>query len=206
MTRRSRAAAVVLVAAALVPVAAVRAIAGAPGDAARGGQRRLYLAAYGGMTVGGFLFEDTDIPRPFVLGCAAGLWLGRLIGVELDVAHSPKFFGDDDWLGTNHTTTASGHLIAGPVWAIRTHTIRLFLLVGGGVMRSRIEGFGSLGPETKTQGALDAGGGIIYAPGGRVFVRIEYRHVEGLGGERGAWATVDKWRFDRVTAGLGLSF
>ena len=204
--RRSRAAAIALAAAALALVPAARAMAPPPGDAVQGGQRRGFLVAYGGKTVGGFLFENPETPRPFVLGGAVGFWLGRLVGVELDVAYSPRFFGDADWLGTNCTATFSGHLIAGPAWSIRTHKVRLFALAGGGVMWSWIEGFGRLGPEHKTQGAVAAGGGIIYTFGGRLFARLEFRHVEGLGGDRGAWATIDKWTFDRVTAGLGLMF
>jgi hypothetical protein len=84
--------------------------------------------------------------------------------------------------------------------------VRCYGLTGGGVMRSRIEGFGRLGPESKTQGAVDIGGGIMYARGGRVFGRVEYRRVTGVQAGTGAWATVDAWTFDRLTAGIGLTF
>lgn len=93
---------------------------------------------------------------------AALTWVGRAgLGVEIDLAYSPKFFepGEEDFLdfdGDGNLTTLMGNL----VWALPTPLVQPYVSAGLGLMRSHLEAPLDLFTYTDRGFGVNVGGGL----------------------------------------------
>ena len=173
-----------------------------------------YLAGWVGVNFGGDFFaagpfQSFDAGNPMAFGASLGFWQKGLIGGEVDFGYNRNFFGNPDDIGSaNNLITFTGNLTINPTFKMGSQSIRPYLLVGGGLARSRIEDFDILGGDTKNKGVLDFGGGIIYYFLPRVGIRGDIRYFKGVGGNGSGdgWGWIEDWNWWRATVGVAFSF
>jgi len=91
-------------------------------------------------------------------------WMGSgVIGVEGDFGYAPNFFGDQGVFGSNSVIDVMGNLIVGiPVGGTRGVGVRPYGTIGGGLMRSHIDGASNnAGSFTDNEFGLNAGVGVM---------------------------------------------
>ena len=104
-----------------------------------------------------------------------------VLGLEVDIAHSPDFFGKSD-LGGSSVLTATGNLLFGiPIGGQQGVGFRPYALVGLGVIRSRVETFGDALRRDESTLAWDFGGGAMFFFGTNVGLRAEVRYFRTFG-------------------------
>src|SRR5450759_180808 len=123
-----------------------------------------YVCLYGGLNFGGNLFSGgpnakLDFSNPKALGVAINFWGPGAISAEVDLGYYPEFFGSSDALGGNNLMTVTGALMIHPYTAqMGSQRIRPYFVIGGGLMRSKIEDFAILGKDVKNTGVALIGG------------------------------------------------
>jgi opacity protein-like surface antigen len=104
-----------------------------------------------------------------------------ILGFELDVAHSPDFFGKTD-LGGSSVLTATGNLVIGiPIGGQQGVGFRPYVLAGLGVIRSQVDAFGDTLSRKDNQAAWDFGGGAMFFFGTHIGLRGEVRYFRTFG-------------------------
>jgi opacity protein-like surface antigen len=133
-------------------------------------------------------------------GLTGGAMGGGVIGGELDFGYSPSFFGTENVFGNNNVVTLMGNLIVGiPLGGTRGPGVRPYVIVGGGLIRSKIDVL-ALDISSNDFG-IDAGGGVMGFFTDRVGLRGDLRYFRtGFGDfEFFDFESVDFWR-----ASIGL--
>ncbi|HEY3381934.1 MAG TPA: hypothetical protein VGK32_09220 [Vicinamibacterales bacterium] len=185
---------------------------------------RDYISPYIGLDTGGTLFKAAtplgglDQGNPKVFGVALGFWGKGMLSGELDFAYHKDFFGpvgspyiftnQRGTLGSNNLMTITGSFVINPSIDIGSQRIRPYVLVGGGLMRSTIEGFSNLGKNTDNRGIVNVGGGLQYYPVKRVGIRADFRYNLGVGANSSdnGWGWMDNWNFYRFVVGPAFTF
>jgi opacity protein-like surface antigen len=188
---------------------------------------RDYLAPYIGFDTGGSLFKAADAPaalkgldpgNPRVYGIAVGFWGKGMLSGELDFAYHKDFFGPEGSpfiftnqtgaIGSNNLMTITASFVINPSIDIGSQRIRPYVLVGGGLMRSTISGFGNLGGNVDNRGIVNIGGGLQYYFHKRVGVRADFRYNIGVGAETSGsgWGWMNTWNFYRFVIGPAFTF
>jgi hypothetical protein len=86
---------------------------------------------------------------------------------------------------------------------------RPYAAFGGGLMRSSISEFATVGWATsKNLGIVDAGGGLLVFFHPRVGVRgdVRYRWGVGANNDSDGWGLIDNWTYLRASVGIALAF
>ncbi len=172
-----------------------------------------YIAFYYGVNFGGDLFaagpfESFDLENPKALGIAVGFLGAGLFSGELDFSYSPEFFGPEETVSDNNLMSLTLSLVMNPTIRFGSQKIRPYLLVGGGLMRTRIEDFDVFGADVRNQGVVDVGGGLQYYFHPRVGLRGDLRFFKGVGAndDDDGWGWVDDFNYFRATAGIAFTF
>lgn len=172
-----------------------------------------YVAIYYGWNFGGDLFADGPFESfgtagPKTMGAAVGFWGSGMLSGELDFAYSPEFFGDKDEVSDNNLMTVTASFVINPTIRFGSQKVRPYVLVGGGLMRSKIADFKILGKDVKNQGVVDVGGGVQYYFHPRIGIRGDLRYFMGVGAkdDEDGWGWIEDWNFFRVSAGLAFTF
>lgn len=160
-----------------------------------------------GVTPFGALTFGRDAPRTRGdFGLAASFFSDRLVGLELEVGHSPGYYGTSGEVGENSRTTLMANvMVSGPLRGLRPYASG-----GVGLVRSRVEGPGGLFGVSRTDGGMNLGAGVLGFPRRRLGVRAELRYFRNLAPpeDRGRsfgleFGSTDFWR---VAAGVLLRF
>lgn len=171
----------------------------APADAqsARGGvptatavreENESFVAPYIGATTGG----DTNV-NGFTFGLSTGWFSESSWGGELDIAHSTKF--NDTFEDSGLTTVMLNLMVAPRV----TRQLRVFVLAGGGLIRTRGCTTNCVREISETDFGLDGGGGAIWSLSESWGVRGDLRYFRYVNTNRDVPrldnGPFDFWRF-----------
>jgi opacity protein-like surface antigen len=163
---------------------------------------------FGGDT-GNELANAIDAER-FNWGVSLAYMGGGFLGLELDIAHSPDFYGKTD-IGGSSVLTATGNLVVGvPFGGQQGFGVRPYALAGIGVIRSKVDAFGEVLSLDNSNFAWDFGGGAMLFFGNHVGVRGELRYFRTFGDvDFDLIDLIERPRvveFARASAGLILRF
>jgi len=173
-----------------------------------------YIAPYIGVNFGGDLFksgvyEEFGKDNPRAMGLAVGFWGKGMISGELDFCYNPEFFGPKEIASNNDLMTVTASFVINPTIDFGSQRIRPYFLVGGGLMRARIEDFKILGKDVKNKGVVDVGGGVQYYFHPRIGVRADIRYFMGVGADDSkdsGWGWIEDWNYFRATIGVAFTF
>jgi hypothetical protein len=171
------------------------------------------LTPYAGLVFGGDLSDRPDIgdgdngEQHGVYGLSFGYMSDSVIGFEVDAAYSPDFFGGSDTIvPDNNLATLMGNLVLN---APLGGSGRVYLSVGGGLMRSRVDDTNDFFDVGRNDFGVDAGAGIVVPLGSKLGLRGDIRYFRNIGDpEPDSEFDLDFGSFDfwRGTAGLSISF
>ena len=168
-----------------------------------------YVTGYLNTNFGGDLFKEGDPSSTTGYGGSLTFWGRGLFSAEVDFNYNKSFFGDPKEGGDNSLITATLGGIVGPWVQGGVVRVRPYFAFGGGLMRSTIEEFATVGwADTKNMGLVEAGGGVLVLFNDVVGVRGDMRYRWGVGAnsdEKG-WGLIDKWTYMRGTIGVVLAF
>lgn len=116
------------------------------------------------------------------VGVNAG-WMGSgIVGAEVDFGYAPDFFGDAGTFGSNPVMDLMGNVIVGiPVGGTRGAGLRPYATVGGGLLRTRLDGpAGTSSSFTNNQAGMNAGVGVMGFVSNHVGFRGDVRYFRNL--------------------------
>jgi hypothetical protein len=141
--------------------------------------------SFGGETT--FITLDQDASRPSGMFGASGLFLGNIFGVEVDVAHAPRFFRNSLALsstlvtGARSVTTVTGNIVVAAPRRLTGYSLRPYAVAGGGIMRVRLVDWINALPLNDTLAAFDVGGGVTGFVTERVGLNWDVRRFGSIG-------------------------
>jgi hypothetical protein len=175
--------------------------------------RNTYFTAYLLRNFGGELFdaadESYDVNGSRGFGMSLTFWARGGASAELDYSYSPDFLGLDETFDIDnklHTITFSG--VFGPWIHMGNHVLRPYGVAGGGLMRSRFTDFAILDADTRNQGIITFGGGVLFLASRRVGVRGDVRYNLGFGDRVGdeGWGFLDDFNYLKGSIGLSIAW
>src|SRR5262249_21004782 len=93
-------------------------------------------ATFGGTTT--FVDPEEAIGKPNVAIGATAVFLGEILGAEIDFGDAPGFFeGDKNLVHLSRVTTLSGNVVVAAPHRLTEYWLRPYLVAGGGLMRVR---------------------------------------------------------------------
>lgn len=116
------------------------------------------------------------------VGLNAG-WMGSgIVGAEVDFGYAPDFFGDQGTFGSNSVTDLMGNLIVGiPVGGTRGAGFRPYATIGGGLLRTRLDGPAGTGSSfSSNEAGINAGAGVMGFVANHVGFRGDVRYFRNL--------------------------
>ena len=171
-----------------------------------------------GYNAGGALLDAISLAgsgtsKPRSYGASILFWGPGLLAGELDFGYNPNFFENFDLTqvgSSSNLQTFTLNFVLGPTFFIGENMrVRPYALIGGGLMRSKIEEFAQhlSFSDANNFGVVDIAGGVYFYPIKRVGVRGDVRYFRGVGAndsEKG-YGLLD-WTVYRVTIGVALAF
>ena len=116
------------------------------------------------------------------VGADAG-WMGAgVVGAEAEFGYAPNFFGSQSTFGSNSEIDLMGNLIVG-VLAGGTHGagVRPYLTIGGGLLRSHLNGATSTaGSINNNEAGMNAGVGVMGYLSNHLGIRGDVRYFRNL--------------------------
>lgn len=168
-----------------------------------------YLVPYWNSNSGGTMFFDEDRKSSQGYGLSFTFWGRGILSAEVDFNYNPSFFGDSSDYDTNNLMTFTVSGIIGPWIQAGSMRIRPYAVIGGGLLRSTIEEFATVGWKTnQNRGVVDAGGGVLWLFTRNIGIRGDARYRMGVGAkdDEDGWGMLDAWKFLRLSAGVALAF
>jgi hypothetical protein len=109
-------------------------------------------------------------------------WMGAgIIGLEADFGYAPGFFGNKGTYGSNSVMDLMGNVIlAAPIGGQHGVGIRPYVTVGGGLLRSKVDGPVGATAIVSDGAGLDAGAGIMGYMGEHFGLRGDVRYFRNL--------------------------
>ena len=158
-----------------------------------------------------FLVLEEGAGSRMTLGGSVALIGGGIIGIEADVAHTPKFFEGDDPLGlflSSRVTTVSGNLLLAAPLSLTRESLRPYLVGGLGLLQARASDAAQLFPLEEDRLGLTVGGGAIGFVSDVTGLRFDVRHIKAVSGSDGLLPRegVSRLSFWRATAGIVIRY
>ena len=158
-----------------------------------------------------FLVLEAGAGSRMTLGASVALLSAGILGVEADVAHTPKFFEGDDPLGlvlSSRVTTVSGNVLLAAPLALTRESLRPYLVGGLGLLQARLRHAAGVFPLNEDRLGLSVGAGAIGFVTDLTGLRFDVRHIKAISGADGrlARAGVSRLSFWRATAGLTIRY
>jgi len=178
----------------ILTAALVGVVSGAPAQA------ETFATGFGGTSFGG----DTSSNQG-TLGLGLGWLGGGVFGFEVMFHHTPDFFGDNDFLGSNNVSTLMGNLmLSAPI-----DRTRIYASGGAGLMRSRVDDADDFFDVNRDDFGVNVGGGVLGYLSENVGLRGDVRYFRNVGDpEPDAEFDIDFGSFSywQATAGLAVRF
>jgi opacity protein-like surface antigen len=130
--------------------------------------------------------------------------LGRIIGVEGELAYAPDFFGEAPGFSSS-VVTAMGNLMLAP----KVGPVHPYVLVGVGLVKTRVElTAASLLTTDNSAFGWNVGGGVIGFVSGHFGLRADLRYFHAFQDSTVLGLTLDNTKLDygRASAGIVLKF
>ena len=158
-----------------------------------------------------FLVLEEGAGRAVTIGGSLMLLGNSFLGVEAEVAHSPRFFEGDDPRGlvlNSRVTTLSGNLVIAAPLSLTRESLRPYAAGGLGLMQARSKNAGGLFPIAQDLLGFNVGGGALGLLTPRTGVRFDLRHFKAITGADGALARpgISRLSFWRATVGAVFSY
>jgi hypothetical protein len=143
-----------------------------------------------GITFGGettYITLDQGAGRPSGVFGASGVFLGNVVGLEVDVAHAPRFFRPTNLVpsalvtGARSVTTVTGNVIVAAPKRLIGYSLRPYAVAGGGLMRVRLVDWIEVFEVNDSLAAFDVGGGATGFLTDRVGLNWDVRHFQSMG-------------------------
>ncbi len=173
-----------------------------------------------GVTFGGgtTLLGDLDLAageRKVAVG-VSGEFIGEIVGVEVDVGHTPGFFNansrpfgsQDPLVLSSGVTTVTGNLVVALPRRWTEYTLRPYVVGGAGLMRARsTDRFGAL-PIQSDLTAVDVGGGVTGFLTKRIGLNWDVRYFRSVDGKTDTSAAIgaEQLSFWRATMALAIRY
>ena len=158
-----------------------------------------------------FLVLEAGAGSRMTLGGSVALIGSGILGIEADIAHTPRFFEGDDPLGlvlSSRVTTVSGNLILAAPLSLTRESLRPYLVGGLGLLQARASDAARLFPLDEDRLGLTVGGGAIGFVSDVTGLRFDVRHIKVVSGADGPLARegVSRLSFWRASAGLVIRY
>jgi hypothetical protein len=158
-----------------------------------------------------FLVLEEGAGSRMTLGASVALLSDGFLGIEGEIAHTPKFFEGDDPAGlvlSSHVTTLSGHVLLAAPLALTRESLRPYLVGGLGLLQGRSRHAAGVFPLNEDRLGLSVGGGAIGFVTDFTGLRFDVRHIKAISGSDGPLARpgVSRLSFWRATAGLVIRY
>jgi hypothetical protein len=158
-----------------------------------------------------FLVLEEGAGSRMTLGGSVALIGSGMLGIEADIAHTPRFFEGDDPLGlllSSRVTTVSGNLILAAPLSLTRESLRPYLVGGLGLLQARASDAARLFPLDEDRLGLTVGGGAIGFVSDVTGLRFDVRHIKVVSGADGPLARegVSRLSFWRASAGLVIRY
>jgi hypothetical protein len=145
--------------------------------------------SFGGETT--YITLDQGAGRPSGAFGVSGVFLGEVLGVEVDVAHAPRFFRPTNLVpsalitGARSVTTATGNLVIAAPKKLTGYSLRPYAVAGGGVMRVRLDDWIGAFEVSDSLATFDIGGGVTGFLTDRVGLTWDIRRFRSVGDRLG---------------------
>ena len=158
-----------------------------------------------------FLVFEEGAGSRMTLGGSVALIGSGILGIEADVAHTPRFFEGDDPLGlllSSRVTTVSGNLVLAAPLSWTRESLRPYLVGGLGLLQARASNAARLLPLEEDRLGLTVGGGAIGFVSDLTGLRFDVRHIKAVSGADGPFARegVSRLSFWRASAGIVIRY
>ncbi|MDA1183108.1 MAG: hypothetical protein O2930_00510 [Acidobacteria bacterium] len=153
------------------------------------------------------VFEE-GLRRRLTLGASVSLMNDGLVGLEVDVGHTPRVFEGDDPLGlvlSSRVTTYSGNVLLAAPLAVTRESLRPYLVLGLGLMQARSTHAAGLLPVHENLLAMNVGVGATGFLTDRTGLRFDLRHFRGLGAADAIPTRSDASRLSFWRASVGVT-
>ncbi|HEV3139756.1 MAG TPA: hypothetical protein VGY57_04545 [Vicinamibacterales bacterium] len=109
--------------------------------------------------------------------------LGEIVGVDVEVAHTPGFFqtGDTNLIIGSSVTTVMGDVVIAVPGRLAEYTLRPYVVAGGGVMRARSQDNLGLFDIAEVLPAVDFGAGVVGFVSKRVGLAWDIKRFQTIG-------------------------
>jgi hypothetical protein len=137
--------------------------------------------------------------------------LGDVVGVDIDLGHSPRFFqaGNTHLVLGSSVTTFTGNVVIAAPRRLTEYTLRPYFVGGAGMMHVRAEDYFGVLEISAVLPAIDLGAGAIGFLTNRVGVSWEVRRFQTIGdrpGGSGISFGPERLSFWRATAALVVRY
>jgi opacity protein-like surface antigen len=172
-----------------------------------------------GYNAGGALLDAISLAgsgtkKPRAYGASILFWGPGILAGELDFGYNPQFYENfTDVVASGSSSnlmTVTLNFVLGPTFFIGENMrVRPYALIGGGLMRSKIDEFIQhlSFSDTDNRGVIDIAGGVYFYPIKQIGVRGDVRFFRGVGanGSDKGYGLSD-WSFYRITIGAAIAF
>jgi hypothetical protein len=153
-------------------------------DRAHAGDRQ--IRPFVGATFGGgttFVDPELVVGKANLTIGASAVFLGEVLGAEVDVADAPGFFESDSkqLVLASRVTTISGNVVVAAPHRLTEYSLRPYLVGGGGLMRVRTTTAFGVFDVSSIIPAVDVGAGVVGFLTNRVGVCWEIRRFQSVG-------------------------
>ena len=180
----------------LVAIAMTLGMAALPATA----QAQIFLTPFAGVTTG----KDSPGERP--TAGASVLFMGNVVGLELDFGYTPDFFDESDdldFISGSNVTSLSANLLVG----LGAGPVRPYVTGGLGLLRSRITSADDFFDDVSENDlGVNVGAGLIGMFSPRIGLRGDVRYFRGLQNIDAGDLAVSLDNFDFFRAYLGVAF
>jgi len=154
------------------------------------------------------IFEE-GAGRKLTLGASVALLGDGWLGVEGEVAHTPRFFEGSDPRGlilSSRVTTFTGSVIVAAPLAVTRESLRPYVAGGLGLLQARSSNAAGLFPVDANLLGLTLGGGAVGFLTNTTGLRFDLRHIKAASGAGGPFARpgISRLSFWRLTLGVVL--
>jgi hypothetical protein len=143
-------------------------------------------ATFGGGTT--FVDPEEAIGKPHLAIGVSAVFLGEILGTEIDVFDAPGFFesGDRNLVHVSHVATFSGNLVLAAPRRLTEYFLRPYIVGGATMMLVRTTTSLSVFDVSTVRPAFDLGGGVLAFVTNKIGVSGDIRRFQTVGGNSGS--------------------